>query len=132
MNHDETEAREGDVQVYDQIMQHDVYRQMGRPLEPTAADHDPTDGVHQVQENGSTHEDDGMQQRQEDGNSTGNDANTEDVSHPPEEPNDATHDIGVFIENELANPETLDNFYTSGNSILDEFEDPADFPSDVD
>ena len=113
--HNEAAAREGDAEVYDQIMEHDVYHQLGRPL-------DNTDAAAAV---GTQSTDDVVHERE-----------TEHVAqHPSDEvaAQNSTTDMGSFIETEIGNADadTFNALYTGANTILDEFDDPAEFPSDV-
>ena len=111
LHQDEATAREGDVEVYNHIMRHDVYHQHGRPAETSTTETDVTDAT---QPTPTTSQD-----------------NDQQGSAEPVGESIAENDIQQFVETELADGQTLENIYTAGNSILDEFEDPTEFPSDV-
>ena len=113
IQHDESEARQGDVDVYDHIMRHDVYHQHGRPVEPSDVENDGNQATQATEPNQLPTAD-----------------VTSAASHV--ENTDLDTDMGNFIESELASGNTLDDMCASANSLLDEFEDPAEFPSDVD
>ena len=132
LNHDEAEARQGDVEVYDNIMQHDVYHQLGRPVEPID-DNSHENGVNDANGTQSA-ADTGHDQFQipEVDEPVVHDAQAEPPTTDASHTGEFVHDIDLFIDTELANNEALQTFYTEGKSILDEFDFPAEFPSDID
>ena len=161
LNHDEEEARQGDVGVYDHIMRHDVYHQLGRPIDgdqdAQTTDGDSHNGVAlnngDIQNVQATHdqvpnvaaESNGHSQTvpatdEHASNGATEKDNFDDTVHPnydddhtgSSQLNEATTEIDSFINRELDDQDTLDAVYNAGNSILDEFEDPAEFPSDID
>ena len=156
ISHDEHTAREGDVRVYDDIMRHDVYHQHGLSVEEFSANlSNSTSSVHV-----STQRDDGdrppsphdVQHSPEASHSpstqqdiqgapnqaTNNDNDDHSTVSGNEvfdgdnvEGNDATTEITNFVDNELADGSTLDALCTDDTNILDQFDFPADFPSDL-
>ena len=115
----EETAREGDITVYDQLMQHDVYHTLGRPLDDSELQHDADNNQHPVTDS------------QVDSEDTQIPPVEDDSTHGTEHENSTTADFGNFIDSELSNPETLENFCNDEN-ILDSFDMPTDFISDVD
>ena len=133
LNHDEAEVRQGDVDVYDHIMQHDVYHQLGRPLEATDAStaQNGDEGADNI-ENGAQNDGPILQENSEVQHGTAQDVVVDATFPDAPQNDDLTADMDTFIQHELEDSNALQGFYSDGKSILDEFEEPAEFPSDID
>ena len=116
-------------------MRHDVYHQLGQPLDPPNLDHDGVQVMQEPTANADFETNDVAQEPQPE--ETHEDDNTDHVNNDCEDTSyyetaEVDSDIGRLIDSELAEGNTWDEMCSAPTSILDEFEDPVDFPTDAD